>query len=115
ERLRGLWPPARARLAGKEKNWLLLRKQDGGETGARVRRQYEPMLATLVDTVPAGEGWLFEVKWDGYRALASVVGGEATLVSRRGNPLPERFAPVARAVERAVRAPDCVLDGEVCA
>jgi bifunctional non-homologous end joining protein LigD len=115
ERLQGLWTLVPARLDGNEKNWLLLRKQGGGETGARVRRQYEPMLATLVDTVPAGEGWLFEVKWDGYRALASVVGGEATLVSRRGNDLTERFASVARAVERAVRTPDCVLDGEACA
>ena len=38
-----------------------------------------------------------------------------TLVSRRGNDLSERFAVVARALERAVRTPDCVLDGEVCA
>jgi bifunctional non-homologous end joining protein LigD len=36
-------------------------------------------------------------------------------VSRRGNDLTERFAPVARALERAVRTSDCVLDGEVCA
>jgi bifunctional non-homologous end joining protein LigD len=73
------------------------------------------MLATLVDAVPTGEGWLYEVKWDGYRAIASVSGGDATLASRRGNDLTERFAAVARAVERSVRTPECVLDGEVCA
>jgi bifunctional non-homologous end joining protein LigD len=73
------------------------------------------MLATLTETVPAGDGWLYEVKWDGYRAIASVVGGEAVLTSRRGNDLTERFAAVARALERSVRTPDCVLDGEVCA
>jgi bifunctional non-homologous end joining protein LigD len=73
------------------------------------------MQATPSDRVPSGAGWLFEVKWDGYRAIARVSGGEVRLTSRRGNDLTERFAVVARAIERAVRTPDCVLDGEVCA
>ncbi len=115
ERLQGLWTLVPAKLDGNEGNWLLLRKQEGVEPEARRRPGYEPMLATLVDDVPAGEGWLYEVKWDGYRAIATVAGGEATLASRRGNDLTGRFAPVARALERAVRTPDCVLDGEVCA
>ena len=59
------------------------------------------MLATLADDVPIGPGWLYEVKWDGYRALAVVAGGEVTLTSRRGNDLTERFVVVARALERA--------------
>jgi bifunctional non-homologous end joining protein LigD len=115
ERLHGLWTLVPASLDGNEKNWLLLRKQDDGSARATPRRGYEPMLATLVDAVPTGEGWLYEVKWDGYRAIASVSGGDATLASRRGNDLTERFAAVARAIERAVRTPECVLDGEVCA
>ena len=42
------------------------------------------MLATLGDgRVSAREGWLFEVKWDGYRAIAYVRGGEAELRSRK--------------------------------
>ena len=41
--------------------------------------------------MPNGDGWLFEVKWDGYRALAYVRGGEASFVSRNGNDLTERF------------------------
>ena len=73
------------------------------------------MLATLSEEVPSGPGWLFEVKWDGYRAIATVRGGDATLTSRRGNDLTERFPTVARALGRATRSPDCVLDGEVCA
>ena len=115
ERLHGLWALVPAKLDGNEKNWLLLRKQEDGTARATPRRRYEPMLATLVDSVPSGEDWLYEVKWDGYRAIAYVGGGEATLVSRRGNDLTERFAKVARAIERAVRTPDCLLDGEVCA
>ena len=62
-----------------------------------------------------GRGWLYEPKWDGYRALVTVRGGEATLASRNGNDLTERFRDVARAAGRAVRSPSAVLDGEVCA
>ena len=55
------------------------------------------------------------MKWDGYRAIARVAGGDATLTSRRGLDMTERFEVVARALERAVRTPDVILDGEVCA
>ena len=115
ERLRGLWALVPAMLDGDEKNWLLVRKRDETTAKARLRGEYSPMLATLADAVPGGPGWVYEVKWDGYRALATVTGGEVTLTSRRGNDLSERFAVVARALERGVRTPDCVLDGEVCA
>ena len=116
ERLRGTWALVPAKLSGEEENWLLIRKRDEAATGSRPRpAQYVPMLATLVDEVPKGSGWLFEVKWDGYRALATVSEAEATLTSRRGNDLTERFPGVAKEVGRAVKTPSCVLDGEVCA
>ena len=73
------------------------------------------MLATPADAVPSGEGWLHEVKWDGYRAIVTIAGGVAELTSRNGKSLTARFEPVARAVVQAVKTPDCVLDGEVCA
>jgi bifunctional non-homologous end joining protein LigD len=113
-RLQGIWTLVPAHLDGKEQNWLLLRKGDG-DAAPVARGAYEPMLATLEETVPTGKEWLYEVKWDGYRALATVVGGEAVLTSRRGNDLSGRFATVVRALERGLRTPDCVLDGEVCA
>jgi bifunctional non-homologous end joining protein LigD len=114
ERLLGTWTLVPARLDGEEKNWLLIRKRDGAASAKRV--EWVPMLATLTDSVPTGANWLYEVKWDGYRALARMVAGEgATLASRRGNDLTERFRSVASALPRAVRTPDCVLDGEVCA
>lgn len=116
ERLSGTWTLVPAKLDRNEKNWLLIRKRDDSTPAPRKGRAfYEPMLATLVDGVPTDAGWEYEIKWDGYRAIAGVVGGEAVLTSRRGNDLTERFAAVAKAVERAVRTPDCVLDGEVCA
>jgi bifunctional non-homologous end joining protein LigD len=112
-RLQGVWTLVPAHLDGDPKNWLILRKRDAGV--AETRRSYAPMLATLSEEVPRGPGWLFEVKWDGYRAIATVKGGEAVLTSRRGNDLTGRFPTVARALGRATRSPDCVLDGEVCA
>jgi bifunctional non-homologous end joining protein LigD len=112
ERLDGVWTLVPAKLDGNPKNWLLLRKDGGGRDR---RADYRPMLAAVADHVPSGDGWLFEVKWDGYRALAVVEGGEAVLASRNGNDLTGRFPAVARAVAQAVRTPDAVLDGEVCA
>ena len=111
ERLDGTWTLVPARLDGDPKNWLLLRKDDGA-AGARA---YAPMLASSSETLPVGEGWIYEPKWDGYRAIVRIAGGEATLTSRNGNDLTGRFPAVARAVAAAVRTPTAVLDGEVCA
>src|SRR4029079_1732858 len=113
ERLEGTWALVPAHLSGDEKNWLLLRKREDGVTPRS--RVYRPMLATLTEELPRGEGWEFEPKWDGYRALAYVRGGEAKLVSRRGNDLTERFASVAKELPKALRTPDAVVDGEVVA
>jgi len=116
KRLRGTWTLVPAKLGGDPKNWLLLRKEDSkGKERASPRRAYKPMLATIASELPRGQGWLFEPKWDGYRALAYVKGGAVELLSRRGNDLTGRFSDVASAIARAVRTPDCVLDGEVCA
>jgi bifunctional non-homologous end joining protein LigD len=117
-RLDGVWSLVPAHLSGDEKNWLILRKRDeDGVTPAResTPRRYAPMLATLSDDVPRGAGWTFEVKWDGYRAVATVSGGEATMTSRKGKDLTVRFSSVAREVVKALKTPDCVVDGEVCA
>jgi bifunctional non-homologous end joining protein LigD len=112
ERLQGTWTLVPAHLDGKEQNWLLIRRHEEEGDAPVGREDYRPMLATLSDDVPAGDGWLHEVKWDGYRALAYVRRGRVELKSRRDNDLTERFAVVAEAL---AGLPDCVLDGEVCA
>ena len=115
ERLQGVWTLVPAALDGNERNWLLLRKDDDAPASRELTR-YEPMLSTLAEKVPGGKGWLYEVKWDGYRTIARVHEGEATLTSRTGkDQTAGRFEPVARALPRALRGPECVLDGEICA
>src|SRR5213595_1495148 len=75
ERLEGTWTLIPAHLDGNPKNWLVIRKREEGKPAAKVDRHYRPMLATLDTVVPSGPEWLFEVKWDGYRAIAYVRGG----------------------------------------
>src|SRR5436309_5214494 len=116
KRLEGVWTLVPAHLDGKEENWLLIRRRDAEELNdPGGRRPYRPMLATLASELPKGDDWRYEVKWDGYRALAYVRSGECELVSRNGNLLTARFAAVAKAVPRALKTPSAVVDGEVCA
>ena len=111
ERLDGVWTLVPARLDGDPKNWLLLRK-DAGEGSAT---RYRPMLAVSTDTLPTGEGWVYEPKWDGFRAIVTVSGGDVSFKSRNDNDLTQRFGDVARAAALAIRSSDVVLDGEICA
>jgi bifunctional non-homologous end joining protein LigD len=116
ERLQGTWTLVPAKLDGNPKNWLILRKrEEAASQQPRSPRRYKPMLTTLARELPRGDDWLYEVKWDGYRAIAYVHGGEAQFLSRNDNDLTQRFPTVQRALERAVKTPDCVLDGEICA
>ncbi len=71
----------------------------------------KPMLATLVDKPFDEEGWLYEVKWDGYRCLAFLQNGKVHIKSRNNKSLDERFYPVAHALS-GLKA-NAVLDGEV--
>jgi bifunctional non-homologous end joining protein LigD len=77
-------------------------------------RRAVPELATLTGSPPAGREWLHEIKFDGYRILASLDRGRVELTSRNGKDWTARFPEIARAVaELPVR--DALLDGEVVA
>ena len=77
-----------------------------------VQPPIEPMLAKAADAIPADEGWLFEPKWDGFRALVFRDGGEIYIQSRDLKPLDRYFPELADPLRAAL--PDrCVLDGEV--
>jgi bifunctional non-homologous end joining protein LigD len=72
------------------------------------------MLATPAATLPAGPDWTYEVKWDGYRALAVKTGGRVRLISRNEKELTRDYPKVVAAVA-ALAAKDLVLDGEIVA
>ncbi len=73
----------------------------------------DPQLATAVTSLSDPSGWLFEVKYDGYRLLVCKAGGDARIYTRRGHDWTDRFAPIASAVAR-LNARECVVDGEAC-
>jgi bifunctional non-homologous end joining protein LigD len=115
KRLEGTYALVPAKLSGDPRNWLIVRKRDDGAAASRPHRKYLPMLATLAEEVPKAAGWEYEIKWDGYRIIASVVGSEAELRSRKDQDYTERFSKVSRELAKALKTPDCVVDGEVCA
>jgi ATP-dependent DNA ligase len=71
-----------------------------------------PMLAKRIDTLPPGEGWIFEPKWDGFRALIFRDGDEIFIQSRDEKPL-DRYFPELHEPLRAQLPERCVLDGEI--
>jgi bifunctional non-homologous end joining protein LigD len=78
---------------------------------SRFSSKFRPMLATLVDSVFEEEGWIYEVKWDGYRALALSNKGIVELKSRNDKSFNDKFYPVTAAV--ADLGYDVILDGEI--
>jgi len=73
----------------------------------------EPQLATLVESAPEGEGWVYEFKFDGYRLLARLDKGRAKLLTRNGHDWSARFPAIREALE-ALGLKSGWLDGEVC-
>jgi len=74
----------------------------------------EPMKAELVETLPKGDHWIYELKFDGIRALALKRGKNIELISRNAKDLTEKFPEVARAL-RDLPCKEAMLDGEVAA
>src|SRR5690349_2833770 len=70
------------------------------------------MLAKRVDELPAGDTWIYEPKWDGFRALVFKDGKEMQIQSRDAKPLNRYFPEVVEALEAQLPA-RCVLDGEI--
>src|SRR5947209_16373129 len=71
-----------------------------------------PMLAKRVSELPTGEGWIFEPKWDGFRALVFRDQDEILIQSRDEKSL-NRYFPELEEPLRKQLPPRCVLDGEI--
>ncbi|HUO61309.1 MAG TPA: non-homologous end-joining DNA ligase [Candidatus Acidoferrales bacterium] len=85
-----------------------------GARKAAMPSRVQPMLATLVDEPFNSRDFLYEIKWDGYRALAYIESGRVRLVSRNQNDLTQGF-PELGELAQAVSAHEALLDGEVVA
>lgn len=95
------WSARAAALAGarpKPRNW----------------KPPSPQLATLRATPPAGDDWMHELKWDGYRMLVDIVDGRAKLRSRNGLDWTPDYPEIVKAFE-ALGASDATLDCELVA
>jgi ATP-dependent DNA ligase len=77
-----------------------------------IQPPVEPMLARLASELPAADGWLFEPKWDGFRALVFRAGDRLYVQSRDARPL-DRYFPELGAALRAGLPRRCVVDGEI--
>lgn len=73
---------------------------------------YPPMEAASAEKLPAGKGWQYEPKWDGFRAIVFRDGDTVRLQSKAGKPL-ERYFPELVAAIRALKPKRFVLDGEI--
>jgi bifunctional non-homologous end joining protein LigD len=106
----------------KAKTWIsdrpaapAARKRARAAPAEPLPRDVTPMLATLIEKPFDDPAWVFEVKWDGYRAIASIdAAGSATLTSRNGLDLLARFPDLGR-IGAAFRSLPVVVDGEICA
>lgn len=124
------------RLKNDEKNWLLIKHKDEfsvntvynaedhlqqakTKTIASIRhgkakkmsRFIKPMLASVSKTPFDSKDWIYEIKWDGYRAVAEVKGDEIKLYSRNGIDFSERFPAIFQSLKKITH--DAVLDGEI--
>jgi bifunctional non-homologous end joining protein LigD len=92
---------------GEKKNDALLKKTKN----TKFTTKLTPMLATLVDKPFDKKGWVYEVKWDGYRALAFMNNGKVELKSRNDKSFNEKFYPIYNSIKDwNINA---IVDGEI--
>jgi len=127
--------------SGKKEDWLLIKKKDfavregwdpesdtrsvlqgpaelssiEGAVKAEMPAKIEPMLAILGSALPTGSDWLYEVKWDGYRALCFIEMGKVRMVSRRAIAMEGQFPDIAQALSQSIKAESALIDGEIVA
>ncbi|MEO8719555.1 MAG: DNA ligase D [Ginsengibacter sp.] len=79
--------------------------------GPKPPQKVSPMLATLVDKPFDKPGWMYEVKWDGYRAIAVLKNGKTELFSRNSKSFNDKFYPIFQELKNWKT--DVIIDGEI--
>jgi bifunctional non-homologous end joining protein LigD len=96
----------------KGKNWMIHRMDEPMDDFQPLPQKMDPMLAVAGSLPSTDDGWAYEFKWDGVRALAWVDGGRARAESRAGNDLTRSF-PELREMAEAIGSDQVLLDGEI--
>ncbi|MGB9458583.1 MAG: DNA ligase D, partial [Bryobacteraceae bacterium] len=109
---RGAKAAAAAQPAAARKRTAVDWEKVHGARAAEMPAALEPMTATLADRPPRGSEWLFEVKWDGVRAITFIEDEEIRITSRSGMRC-ERQYPELAVIPHQVAAARAVLDGEI--
>jgi bifunctional non-homologous end joining protein LigD len=140
EKLMGEFALVRMKNRGKGNEWLLLKKKDfaakagwdaesdlrsvgrgnldpsklPGAKLAEMPTDLTPMLAMAATSLPEGAEWLYEVKWDGVRALSFAEGKKVRLLSRNAKPMDRQY-PELSALADLLGGATAILDGEIVA
>src|SRR5262249_61528371 len=107
----GVCDPGGRLNAGRRGNRRIMPHKDVG-FGFPMEPPVEPMLAKLATELPAGDGWLFEPKWDGFRAIVFRDRDRFYIQSRDLKPL-DRYFPELEVSLRSSLPARCVVDGEI--
>jgi bifunctional non-homologous end joining protein LigD len=103
---------SRTGLAAEERKASLRDKKANTTTAAGLPDFIAPQLCETLDRPPSSEGWIHEIKFDGYRIQMRVLDGEVTLKTRKGLDWTTKYPAIAKA---AGKLPDAIIDGEICA
>jgi bifunctional non-homologous end joining protein LigD len=98
----------------KDNQWLFIKHADMDKiTTAPFPQEFKPMLATLAPEPFDGPEWIFETKWDGYRAIARIQKRKVDLHSRNLNSFNADYPSIVKELEKIKH--DVILDGEIIA
>ena len=108
----GLAPALRAEKKPSAKSGSKPRATTPAKPSADLPEFIEPQLCQSTERPPSGPGWVHEIKFDGYRIQARIIGGKAVLRTRKGLDWTDKFPAIADA---SSGLPDVIIDGEIVA
>ena len=132
-KVKGVFALVHTNRGERQNQWLLIKKEDGFSTDLHYDAEnfndkpaeekevkqlkntdlVKPMLATKTSEIFNKADWIYELKWDGYRALANIAGGKVDLYSRNGISFKQKFSSVYQNLKTIPH--DVILDGEIVA
>ena len=122
KKLKGAWSLVQI----KDDNWIIIKiddeyaeidskKSEKSKKSTKIKNPFSSCLvelATLTDEIPRGKDWIFEIKYDGYRAVSFIENGKVKILSRNGLDFTQKFSSIASSLKK-LDANAFVLDGEI--